>query len=267
MKKKFLGIISLLYTLIILYVWLSNNLKNFLGPTIQIYIKLSVIVLLIMSIVLLFNDDHKFKISDLILLLPLVFIILSGDGRLTSSFATNRSIKKDYTENVSETIIEKKIEETEKIEDIEKNDEELEIYFDIIDENYSDLSSYLTYNSKAKAYLNKGVRVKGFGIKESAYLPSGYFAIGKFVISCCAADAEFSGFILKKDNFEVKEEAWYEVEGILKSSKDNAGTDILYIDVVNIKEIDGKKEEQYIYPCYYYDNGVCREVLKYNLEY
>lgn len=262
MKKKYLGIISLLYTFIILYVWLNNNLKNYLGPSLQIYIKLSVSILIIMSIVILFNKtEYKFKISDLALLLPLMFIILSGDGRLTSSFAINRSIKKDFSENVSETIIE------EKVEEIEENDDELEIYFDIIDENYSDLSSYLTYNPKARAYINKGVRVKGFGIKEAAYLPKGYFAIGKFVISCCAADAEFSGFILKNNNFEVKEEAWYEVEGILKSSKDNAGIDILYIDVVNIKEIDGKKEEQYIYPCYYYDNGVCKEVLKYNLEY
>ena len=37
--KKFLGFICLAYSFIIAYLWIFNQLKNFLAPTMQIYIK------------------------------------------------------------------------------------------------------------------------------------------------------------------------------------------------------------------------------------
>ena len=92
--KRYLGLICLLYSIIIIYVWVSDTLKNFLAPTLQIYIKIALIVLIIMSLVLLFNNkiEYKFKVSDLILLLPLLMLILAGDGRLTINFANNRTM-------------------------------------------------------------------------------------------------------------------------------------------------------------------------------
>lgn len=39
------------------------------------------------------------------------------------------------------------------------------------------------------------------------------------------------------------------------------------IRIINLKEIDAKEENQYVYPCYAYDNGLCAETKKYNLEY
>lgn len=50
-------------------------------------------------------------------------------------------------------------------------------------------------------------------------------------------------------------------------AKDKMGNDIMSVVVINIKEIDDKDEEQYVYQCYAYDNGMCRELTKYNLEY
>ena len=120
---------------------------------------------------------------------------------------------------------------------------------------------------KASKFENKTIKVKGLALKKTAYLPNGYFAIGKYVISCCAADAEFSGFIVKYDNNKIEDDKWYEIEGTLKKGKDSEGYDIMYIKVINIKEIDSKDEEQYVYPCYYYDDGSCKAVSKYNLEY
>ena len=40
---------------------------------------------------------------------------------------------------------------------------------------------------------------------------------------------------------------------------------VLFVKVINIKEIDGSKEEQYVYPCYAYDNGSCSIMDKYDL--
>ena len=98
-------------------------------------------------------------------------------------------------------------------------------------------------------------------------MPDGYFAIGKYAISCCAADAGFTGFIAKYDNSKITADKWYEVEGILEKGKDKEEYDIMYIKVINIKEISSKGEEQYVYPCYAYDDGSCEAMSKYNLEY
>ncbi len=41
----------------------------------------------------------------------------------------------------------------------------------------------------------------------------------------------------------------------------------MYIEVINIKDISSKGEEQYVYPCYVYDNDSCGALSKYDLEY
>ena len=73
--------------------------------------------------------------------------------------------------------------------------------------------------------------------------------------------------IAKYDLSKIKNNTWYEIEGVLYQDKDKNHTDIIAVRVINIKEIDGSKEEQYVYPCYAYDNGTCQEIQKYHLEY
>ena len=92
MSKKYLGFICFIYSAIIFYVWISGLLRNFLAPNMQLYLKISAFVFIPMGLVLLFNNrvNYKFKISDLILLLPIVLLIIAGDGRLTASLANNR---------------------------------------------------------------------------------------------------------------------------------------------------------------------------------
>ena len=145
MKKKFLGIICLLYSLIILFVNHYNILRNFLAPSMQIYLKASVPIFIVMAIVIFYSDkfNYKFKLLDLVLLFPLVMLIFAGDGRISTSMASNRSsnIKK-----VSKTT--KK--STKKVEDKKINVDELDFehpYFDVVDEEYLDLANYLTFNS------------------------------------------------------------------------------------------------------------------------
>mgnify|MGYP006916092713 CR=1 FL=1 len=260
MKKRFLGIVCLSYSVIIIYVWFFDKLKNFLAPNMQIYIKLSLIPLLIMSLVLLLNDHihYKFKISDLVLFLPIILLICSGDGKLGSGFASKRV-------NQSKVKVTEEKVEVEEEEDIEVEADLSNIDYDIVDEVYENLSSYITYTINPDFYVGKTIRVRGLSLKSADFIPSNYYMLGKYAITCCAADAGFTGFIFKY-NEDIKDNTWYEIEGVLKKGKDNDGYSVVYIDTVNIKEIDSDSEEQYIYPCYTYDDGSCSKLDNYEVK-
>ena len=258
--KRFLGFICLLYSSIIIYVKVFNKLNNYLAPNMQMYILLSIIPLIIMGLVMILNNkiSYNFKISDLILLLPLIMLIISGDGRLSMTLASNRS---------STFKSSKKIEKTEEVEIVEEDKENKEydfskVDFDVKDESYTMLVDYLTYGDNNAKYIGKTVRIRGFTVMKNNFIPDGYFAIGKYAVSCCAADANFIGLISKYDK-DIKDNTWYEIEGVLKRGKDKEGLDILYVEVINVKTI--KQEEQYVYPCYVYGDDKCMEVSKYNL--
>ena len=276
MKKHYLGIVCLIYSIIIIYVYLSNNLGNYLAPNMQGYILVSVIPLIIIGLVLCFNNkiSYKFRVSDLILMLPIIMIIISGDGKLSMSLSNNRN-NGLMKESNSNDIVEELDNDTGDIssnKDVDNTDEVEEydfsnIYFDVIDSTYDTLVNYITYIPKAKVYEGKTIRVRGFTNTSASYVPDGYFAIGKYSISCCAADATYMGFIAKYDKAKVNNNTWYEIEGVLVRGKDKNGTDVMTIKVINIKNISDKDEEQYVYQCYAYDDGKCSDVQKYNLEY
>ncbi len=289
MSKKYLGFICFIYSAIIFYVWISGLLRNFLAPNMQLYLKISAFVFIPMGLVLLFNNrvNYKFKISDLILLLPIVLLIIAGDGRLTASLANNRfnnisSNKNVINENKEEN--KEEVEEEKNIEDIETvllelPEEKIQIttttpkadekkyYFDIIDSSYVDLANYLTFGSTSNKYDGYSIRVKGFAVTKSSFLPEGYFLLGKYGSNCCVADSTFTGFYVKYDPSNVTKNNWYELTGVLREGKDADGLPIMYIEVDSLNEIDSSKEETYVWPCYTYDDGLCKEVQKYNLEY
>ncbi len=269
MKKKFLGIVCIIYSSIIFYVLFRGYLKNFLAPHMQKYIIVTMPVLLVIGLVIIISKEnsYRFKFTDLILLLPIVMLINSGNGRLSTSLATNRSntFKKS-------NVVEKKEEQKEvEIETIEENDEEYDftnVDFEIEDSSYQLLSDLITYNSKPDNLVGKTIRVRGFTLMKDDAIPKGYFGVGKYIISCCVADAGFGGFIAKSDNLsKIKKDTWYEVEGVLKKGKDGYGNVILYIDVKNMKTIPEDKEELYVYPCYAYGDGTCEALNQIDIEF
>ena len=258
--KRYLGIVSISYSLLILYELITNKINNFLAPQLQIYLKISVLPLFIIGIVLILKNKDKFKISSLILLLPFIMILFVGDGILTSSFASNRMTNfKINKEEIKDNKEKEEIKEETKIEDIDMSNIDVEV----IDSNYTVLANYITFEEKSSNFNGKTIKLRGFVVKNVDYIEEGYFAIGKYEITCCAADAGFVGFIGEYDTSKLKENSWYEIEGVIE--KNNLGNGIKStIKVINIKEI--KKEEQYVYPCYSYDDN-CESMLKYNLEY
>ena len=241
----------------------------------QIYIKISLFILLILGMVIILYDkfSYKFKISDLVLLLPFIMLIFAGDARLSSSFANNRVVNTNDNQKVEEksnsdenTTIEEQKDQTNETKEKEIEYDFTNVDFNVIDASYYDLANYFTFVPKAKKYEGKTIRVRGFTLLNDSYIPNGYFMLGKYNISCCAADAIYVGFYIKND-IDVKDNTWYEIEGVLQSAIDTEGMETMAIKVINIKEIDAKSEEQYVYACYAYDNGKCSEVEKYDLSY
>lgn len=265
MKNKYLSIISIVYSILLLYLLISNNIKNYLAKSMFIYIIIASIILLIIGIVSFMNKDnhYKFKMIDLVLLLPLIMFLLSGNGRLTTSLAQNRIINKNNTNitNKSNKVNNPEI----SIKEDKKEKEENDIYFDVIDESFVTLSDYISFDERAKKYIGKKIRVRGFLVDYETLLPENYYSIGRYAITCCVADANYVGFFFKYDK-RINKDNWYEIEGTLEEFKDTKGFEHLAINVTNIKEIDEMSEEQYVYPCYAYDEGKCTEISKYNLD-
>lgn len=263
MRKKFLGLVCLLYSILIIYVWINGYLGNFIAPNMQIYIKTSSIPLIIIGVVLLLSNksNNSFKITDLILLIPIIFIFIAGDGNLTIDIAKVKAPVKNKnnieTKEKSNEITNTNIENTE-IKDF---------YFDIEDYNYSYLADYLVYTSGAKKFAGKTIKAKGFAVDFSDYFPKEYFSIGRYTITCCAADAEFTGFIVKKPNFKIEYGKWYEFEGYLEIGKDNEGYDILIVNPTKVKKIKKGKLNQYVYSCDTYGKSSCKKLQDYDLEY
>lgn len=265
--KKYRSLISLIYLITIMYVWQTNTLKNFLAPSMQIYLKLSILVLIVLFVGELFTKStYKFKVSDLILLLPILMLILSGDTKLSINLTENRRLDYSSSSSVKQEEKKEEFQDEKKEEVIEELPKEITTFdIDMIDSVYNDLSIYLTFESGAKKYENKTIHIKGYALVGAEYIPSGYFMIGKYSISCCAADAQYVGLYVKK-NEDIKNNMWYDIVGVLKIIKDVDGNDTLAIIPTKITEIDGTKEEQYVYPCYSYDNGLCADIEKYNLD-
>ena len=257
MNRRFLGIVFILYFLIIMYLWISNNLNNILAPQMQVYVKLSILPLLLIGLVFIFNNNikYEFKLSDLVLLLPLIMIILSGDFRLTSSLAHSKSIKIDKESTIND-----------KEDEIDTSNYSFDkVDFNVVDASYAGLSDYFNYTTNYEDIVGKTVRFKGLSIKNSKIVDKNKFIIGKYLITCCAADSSFIGFIVDFDKTKIKDNTWYQVEGVLKRIKLTDGTYVVGVGALNVSEIDSKNEEQYIYPCYTYDD-MCSEVSKYNLK-
>jgi uncharacterized repeat protein (TIGR03943 family) len=224
----------------------------------QMYLKISIVPITIIGIIFVVCDiSYKFKTSDLLLLIPLIVVIVAGDGNLSVSFAQNKVIKMTRRDN-SEVVIDSSTDIVER---------EGDFYFDIDDSVYSYLADYITYMAGSQKYVGKTIRFKGFAVDYSEYLPSDYAAIGKYYISCCAADAEFSGFVVKIGDVNIEENFWYEVEGVLELAKDNDGYDIMTVVPTSINKIEQGKESQYVYQCNNYGDGKCSNLLEYDLGY
>ena len=264
MRNKYLGILAIIYALIISIYIFMGKLNNFIVPNMQIYTYIGVIFLVIVGIGLIANKEFKeLYISDLFLLLPIIIIIFIGDARLNTSLVSNRN---NLLKN-SNTVTKKVKTDNYIIQDVDYGNIDFsEVDFDVVDDTYATLADMITFHPNPDKFIGKTIRVKGFSLIDDRYIPDGAFAIGKYLVSCCVADSSFSGFFVNIDDIsKIKNNKWYAIEGVFELGKDVNGGDIVYIHAVNIKEISSDEEDYYIYPCFNYGDGSCKQMLKYDL--
>ena len=58
-----------------------------------------------------------------------------------------------------------------------------------------------------------------------------------------------------------------EIASQMKSKLEASIREKLVLEGQSLKTQISDSEEQYVYPCYAYDDGLCAEVTKYNLDY
>lgn len=89
-------IVYFVYTALILYIKISNNLGNYLAPQMQKYILWFVPILFSIGLVMCFNNHihYKFKFSDLILLLPILIATNRNNFYNSSKSKTNNEKNK-----------------------------------------------------------------------------------------------------------------------------------------------------------------------------
>lgn len=271
MRNKVLGLICFFLSGMILYVFLKGLIGNFLIPSMQRYLMVAGGFLVLVGFALLFSKEkEKFQVSDFLLLLPILFLIGMGDGKLTMDFARNRSNTFQGNGNVTKKKVKK--EETKKeVKEFTSEDysnlDFRNVDFDVNDITFSGLSDGITYNKHPEKWVGKTIRVSGFAVVNAEYLPEGVFAIGKYLISCCAADAEVTGFLATIDDMSsIQNNGWYEIEGVLELGEDAYGNQVLMVHVLHYKKISSKTESLYVFPCFSYGDGSCKEVVKYHLD-
>ena len=266
MKSRVFGVLFIIYSCIVAYLYFTKSISFYLAPKMQIYILISGPIFFLLGICsLFFKSDSKFVLSDLILLFPILVLFLAGDGRPSAGFVQNRTSSLSNHANSSNVPLKMEQDQSFDVEKYKAVDFK-HVDFDITDEVYIGLSDYITYGKYSDRAIGKTIRVRGFIVKDVSYVPENLFAIGKYLISCCVADAGFGGYFAKsEDNSLFEENGWYEIEGVLEYDMDTYGNQVPVIHVVNYKKISSKGEELYVYPCYSYGDGSCKKIIEYHL--
>lgn len=259
MKKHYLTFIIFSYVILILYLHISGIINNIISPKFRIYSLIVAFILIIIGIIFARYGNYIFKKIDLFLLLPLILIIFSKNGELSYRIANNRSSLDN--KNITNVNIDSVFERIKTKEEESKN-----IDFHIIDENYMALSNHLLYVPEAKALKGKTIKIKGFVVITNN-TPKGYFGIGKYGVTCCVADSAFVGFLVKKNDLNITNNEWYDIEGILEDGVDERGYNVLTINPQKVTKIKRTDEAIYVYPCYSYGDGSCSNLDKYGIEH
>lgn len=232
MKRILIGITFLTYALIILVQCITGNIHNFLASKMIIGTIISAVAMSILGVMYLLNKKiyAKTKKIDYILILPVILIFVAGNGELSIELASNRA------SNLSTQIGNYSNSNT------FENDEE-NIDYAVTDDNYMEIISYILNNVDEAE--GKTIKIRGYKVTKADYIQEGYYALGKYYISCCAADAVFVGILVdEEENAQKEESQWLEIEGVLKKTISAYGEETLYIEPTNTTNIN--PENRYV---------------------
>jgi putative membrane protein len=95
-------------------------------------------------------------------------------------------------------------------------------------------------------YAGKEISMLGLVYKEPS-MRNDQFALGRYVITCCSADASFAGFLCEYKNAgDIKEGNWLTIRGTLKVGQYEGG-EIPVILISTFNTADREPENPYVY--------------------
>ncbi len=175
--------------------------------------------------------------SLLIFLIPLVLYFFASDGIKLSSVAQNLDMKNQIQRQGQN----KKQSKPNPFTGIPKRSMELSDGKIIItNENFS---AWLTeIYTKSYSYYDEEIELSG-ELWHGEKLPENEFAIGRFMMLCCAADMQPVGLLCKaKEKVKLEDGDWIKLRGILKERSFEDEPSEPYIEVISIEKTKKPKK-------------------------
>ncbi len=218
---NFLNIVLIIWIGTFIYLILDDNYVLFLKPEFGFLIYTGLFICSAFFISGMFNLPSRLNNSDimngLIILMPVVFIFLSGSQTLSSYALTKRTLMSpnlDYIENKS--VMDKA--------DAQKAGEPINVTLSRLLQNWP-------------SYSKKQISIQGL-LQQSLEGNDDYSLVFKYLISCCAADAIPVGIFIDKEKTKgFNDDDWVKVTGVVNLDKMD-GNDIVVMSLDSIEIVE-----------------------------
>ncbi|MDO5708128.1 MAG: TIGR03943 family protein [Andreesenia angusta] len=228
------SIISILYGLVFLYLFLTEKLYLYIHPRMGKYILIAGIILLIVGIYSLkdIRRDIYLNTSILpffILLIPLISGLIIDPNEVYSMISNKCNFNFQS------------IQANEEKTNFLKEDGSIEIRSD----NYIYAIKEIYYN--IDKYKGKNIEFEGF-LYRNQFMNQNQAMVGRNIITCCIADASLLGYMVEGNILtEIPDNQWVKIDGrldILEFEKDQIP--FVKVDKNNIK-FPKRPKNQYIF--------------------
>jgi putative membrane protein len=227
-------LILTLFTLYIYFLISSGKITLFLHPKMIKYAAFSFVIFGELAVVQFFKiftvtTRVRFKKGYVLFFITLIVGIFIAPGGLTSEISNKKGVTLVSSSSI-ENIAEHSHGEKQRIEGSE-------IIFN--EKNYIHFLEDLGNN--LDKHIGKRIKITGFVLKQED-MARNEFIITRMLISCCAADSQVLGIVVRCDKAEtLSKDEWVTVEGIVGSSDKHA-----VIQAAKVSKSQ-KPNNQYIY--------------------
>ncbi|MDD6795424.1 MAG: TIGR03943 family protein [Clostridiaceae bacterium] len=228
----------------------ADILKLYIHPRYIMLVKFSVVVLIIMFMITLFEVLKKSTIKKnmktyVIFLIPLFMIITMNSSTVTDAAKGSRdtNISKDNQNTSSESVSQQDKVYEEYLKDKEKKQQVIsdDGSITVNDDNYAMFLNNI--NTQMSEYENKEVEIVGFIYRQDD-MKKNTFVIARYMMVCCVADMNLVGVLCESQEIVTLEDnTWIKVRGKLVLDKEK---NELIIQIENLEKVN-KPDKEYIY--------------------
>lgn len=220
---------------------LNDKLHLFIHPKMFKYVFIASVILYILCIfqVTLFTEKSKRRESYfgfLFFFIILFFAYIVKPQGVSNSFINSRLI--DIHSSNKEFVLQQSSEEHNSHEHSHgENESESHEFLETLNKTYTDVT-----------LQGETLKLRGIVYRDNS-MKKDEFILGRMLVSCCAADSQFIGFLCESNKeFNIKEDQWVEIIGEVDYYKDELGNLSPRVIVNNIKKLSNvNAENQYIY--------------------